>query len=153
MKWSKKLIALFAVVVLLLACWGYDALRVREFSVELVEATPSPAVADGQTPVTVTLRVTRGGEPCGGHVLLAKSMNGGSFKAKRVTTDGDGVARFTYYPYLKSRLNELTDVTLTFADESNSVLIAVPARLTCVLEMVEGNGGSGGQKTNDEMFG
>ena len=143
MKWSKKLIALFAVVVLLLACWGYDALRVREFSVELVEATP----------VSVTLRVTRGGEPCGGHVLLGKSQNGGSFKAKRVTTDGDGVARFTYYPYLKSRLNELNDVTLTFADESNSVLIAVPARLTCVLEMVEGNGGSGGQKTNDGMFG
>lgn len=153
MKTRTKLLILLAVVVLALGGWGFDILRARGYAVEVVSMSPDPGVADGQTPVTIRLRVTRGADPCAGHILYAVSRNGGSFKAKRVATDAEGVAQFTYYPYLKSKLNALTDVSLHFADESNSVFVSVPARTDLTLRMVESEDGGSDKKTNEDMFG
>lgn len=153
MKGKGKYIAVAVIALLLLGGWGFDAVRAKSFSIEVVSVTPDPGVADGQTPVTVQIQVTRNGTPCEGHILYGVSHNGGSFRAKRVPTDENGIAEFIYYPYLKSKLNQLTDVTLSFTDESNSVFVAVPARLQTVLRMVEPEEGSGDKQTNEGMFG
>lgn len=153
MKIVSKLIVLLVIVGLVAAGWGYDSLRARTFDLEIVEVDPDPGIADGQTPVSITVKATRAGEPCAGHVLYAASANGGSFKAKRVTTGGDGTAVFIYYPYLKSKLNTLTDVSLHIADESNSVFVSVPVRTSLVLKMVEADQGGSDKSTNESIFG
>lgn len=149
---KKKFIVMAVIALLILAGWGVDSVRAKGFAVEVLSVSPDPGIADGQTPVTVQLRVTRGGEPCEDHILYGLSLNGGSFRAKRVSTDENGVAEFVYYPYLKSKINELVDVTLTFRDESNSLFVAVPARAEVVLAMKEPDGDGGDKKTNEGMF-
>ena len=141
------------IAVLLLSGWGFDSLWAKGFSLDVVSVTPDPGIADGQTPVTIKLHVAHNGSPCEGHILYGVSYNGGSFKAKRVATNENGDAEFIYYPYLKSKLNELTDVTIVFTDESNSVFVAVPAKAELVLRMVEPDGDQSDKKTNDDMFG
>lgn len=153
MKNRTKLLILLAVVLLVLGGWGFDVLWARAYTVEVISVSPDPGIADGQTPVTIRVRVTRGDSACEGHILYATTLNGGSFKADRVTTDSEGVAEFTYYPYLKSRLNTLTDVNLVFEDESNSLFISVPARTEQLLHMVEAEDGDDNKNTNDSMFG
>ena len=115
---KKKILILILVVLLFLIGWGFDAIRAREFSIEVVSVTPEVGIADGQTPITVELRVSRDGKPCAEHILHGVSMTGGNFRAKRVKTDENGIATFIYYPYFKSTLNELEDVNLHFEDES-----------------------------------
>lgn len=153
MKNKAKILVVLLIAALVFGGWCFDSLRVREFAVEVVSVSPDPGIADGQTPVTVRLRVTRSGEPCADHVLCGITQDGGTFKAKRVTTDENGEAEFVYYPYLKSKINALTDVRLSFSDESNSLFIAVPARAEYVLPMVEAKDGDDPGKTNEGMFG
>ena len=153
MKNRTKLLILLAVAVLALGGWGFDLLWARAFTVEVVSVSPNPGIADGQTPVTIRVKVTRGDDACAGHILFATTLNGGSFKAERVSTDAEGVAEFIYYPYLKSRLNTLTDVKIRIADESNSLFVSVPARADLLLPMVEAEGGEDNKNTNDSMFG
>lgn len=153
MKNRTKLLILLVVALLMLGGWGFDVLWARAYTVEVISVSPDPGIADGQTPVTIRVRVTRGSRACQGHILHATTLNGGSFKADRVTTDDGGLAEFTYYPYLKSRLNTLTDVNLIFEDESNSFFISVPAQTQLLLHMVEAQGDDDNKNTNDSMFG
>ncbi|MDD4107095.1 MAG: hypothetical protein PHH93_00055 [Prolixibacteraceae bacterium] len=149
---KRKFIVLAVIILLLLAGWSVDYVRTQDFTIEILSISPNPGIADGQTPVNIQLRVVRKGIPCEDHILYGVSFNGGSFRAKRVTTDEDGIATFVYYPYLKSKLNELTDATLRFVDESNSLFIAVPAELKMVLPMVEQGGDNSYDQTNEDMF-
>lgn len=153
MKNYVKLIALLSVVALIFAGWQFDKVRAVKYDLQIVSVSPNPGIADGQTPVTIHIRVTKSGKACVGHTILARSESGGSFKAKRTVTDESGVAEIVYYPYVKSKLNELTDVTLRFNDESNSVFISVPASLVYVLPMSAPGSENGGQATNEGMFG
>lgn len=153
MKGKRKFIVLLVIAMLFLLGWCVDTVRARDFTIEIVSVSPDVGIADGQTPVTMQLRVSRNGTPCEDHILYAVSLNGGSFRAKRVTTDENGLATFIYYPYFKSELNELTDVTLQFVDESNSLFIAVPAELEMVLPMAEPDNKQSENLTNEDMFG
>lgn len=153
MKGKGKYIVMGVIALLLLSGWGFDSVRVKDFSVDVLSVTPDPGIADGQTPITIKLHVSHNGKPCEGHILYAVTYNGGSFKAKRVETDVNGNADFIYYPYIKSKLNELTDVTIEFTDESNSLFIAVPARAKLVIRMVEPDEENNDKKKNDDMFG
>ena len=153
MEGTRKLIILVIIALLLFLGWGFDSIRAQEFTIEVVSMSSEFGVADGQTPITIELRVTQNGEPCEGHVLYGLSLTGGSFRAKRVKTDENGIATFMYYPYYKSVLNDLVDVTLHFEDESNSILVVVPAELDIVIPMVEPDEDNSDKQTNDGMFG
>lgn len=150
---KRKFIVLLVIVLLFVLGWSVDSIRAREFTIEVVSMSPDIGIADGQTPVTIQLRVSRNGTPCADQILYGVSLNGGSFRAKRVTTDENGLATFIYYPYYKSELNELVDVTLQFVDESNSLFIVVPAELEVVLPMTEPDNEKSDNLTNDDMFG
>ena len=141
------------IALLLLSGWAFDSSRAKGFSVDVSSVTPDPGIADGQTPITIKLHVSHHGKPCAGHILYGVTYNGGSFKAKRVETDQNGDAEFIYYPYIKSKLNELTDVTIVFTDESNSLFIAVPAKAELVIRMVEPDKENNDKKTNEDIFG
>ncbi len=153
MEGKRKYIVLLVIILLFLFGWTLDSIRAGEFSIEVISVTPEIGIADGQTPVTVQLRVTHNGQPCEDHILFGQSMNGGSFRAKRVATDENGIAAFVYFPYYKTELVELIDVALHFEDESNSLLIVVPAELDLVLPMKAPDNSQSGGKTNDDMFG
>ena len=153
MEGKRKLIILLIIGLRLFLGWGFDSIRAQEFTIEVVSMSSEYGVADGQTPITIELRVTQNGEPCEGHILYGLSLTGGSFRAKRVKTDENGIATFMYYPYYKSVLNDLVDVTLHFEDESNSILVVVPAELDVVIPMVEPNEDNSNNQTNDSMFG
>ena len=150
---KRKLIILLVIALIFGLAWGYDAIRAQEFTIEVVSMSSEIGIADGQTPITIQLLVTQNGEPCEEHILYGLSLTGGSFRAKRVKTDENGIATFTYYPYYKSVLTDLVDVTLHFEDESNSVFIVVPTKLDIVIPMVEPEEDSSGGGTNDDMFG
>ena len=87
MEGTRKLIILVIIALLLFLGWGFDSIRAQEFTIEVVSMSSEFGVADGQTPITIELRVTQNGEPCEGHILYGLSLTGGSFRAKRVKTD------------------------------------------------------------------
>lgn len=153
MEGKRKLIILLVIALLFFLGWSFDSVRAREFEIKVVSVSPEVGVADGQTPVTVELLVSRKGTPCEDHILYGMSLNGGSFRAKRVKTDENGIATFIYYPYFKSELNDLVDVNLHFEDESNSLFIVVSAELNIVLPMTEPEKEDNQTGTNEGMFG
>ena len=153
MNGKRKLVILLIIALMLFLSWGFDSIRAKEFTIEVVSMSSEYGIADGQTPITIELRVTYNGEPCEDHILYGLSLTGGSFRAKRVKTDENGIATFTYYPYYKSVLNDLVDVTLHFEDESNSILVVVPAELDIVIPMVEPDEDNSDNQTNEGMFG
>ena len=133
---KRKLIIFLAVCLGLCLIAGFDYARSRMFHISLVSMDPNPAVADGQTPVTVTLLLTdHAGQPVEGHTLFAISKNGGMFHSQREVTDGKGAVSFIYYPYKASGITELRDVCLSFSDESNSVFIEINTKAEFLLEL------------------
>ncbi|MBE6973882.1 MAG: hypothetical protein E7436_00100 [Ruminococcaceae bacterium] len=150
---KKKFLILVIIALLVFLGWGFDTVRAREFTIEVVSVSPEVGIADGQTQVTVELLVTRNGVPCEDHIIYGISLNGGNFRAKRVKTDENGIATFIYFPYFKSELNDLVDVNLHFEDESNSLFIAVSAKMDMVLPMEAPEEDDTQQGTNEGMFG
>lgn len=150
---KKKFLILVIIALLVFLGWGFDTIRAREFTIEVMSVSPEVGIADGQTQVTVELLVTRNGVPCEDHIIYGISLNGGNFRAKRVKTDENGIATFIYFPYFKSELNDLVDVNLHFEDESNSLFIAVSAKMDMVLPMEAPEEDDTQQGTNDDMFG
>lgn len=133
---KKVWISLIIVLVVALAA-GFDYWRSLQYKVEVVEMTPAPAVADGRSPVKVTISLTRDGLPVSGHNLFALSPDGGGFEAYRVKTGEDGRAAFTYFPYAANAIRKAKPVELKFVDQSNSVFIEINARASIMLELVE----------------
>lgn len=125
---KKKLIAIFAVVAVITAFYGIDSLIAHSYSLKILEIDPQPSFADGKTPVHITVQLKKGDAPVVGHVLYMLPQKG-NIKIGRVLTDADGLARFVYYPYLASDFVEAGDVSVRVMDESNSVLVSVPAAL------------------------
>lgn len=115
----------------------FDLVRASLYNVEFVDIQPTPGIADGNTEVTLTVQVTRGGTPQAGHDLYIISRNGGKFAANRVRSDEQGCAVFTYYPYLATKTTPLTNVSLVVRDESNSIFMEVNAEGRTMLEMIE----------------
>ena len=147
-KW--KVFAVLLIVVALAA--GYDYYRMTTFEVSVLSISPDPAPADGKTPVTITAKVTRHGQPVEGHNLYALSLGGGNFKAYRVLTDADGQAEFTYFPYQASAYSPAQDVEIYIRDESNSVFIEIYADTSCVVHLEEPEQEEGPGLTMEDIF-
>ena len=149
---KKKLIMTSIFVAIIAVFFAVDYLISLRYQIEFVSLTPNPAYADGETPVKIRVRVTKGGAPVEGHTMSALSLNGGRFDAYRILSDENGEAEFTYFPYLASALVPAQDVTIQVRDESNSVFIAVPAKtlFELPLKMPEAGGDFG---TTDSLFG
>lgn len=148
-----KLIWIAAVALVIGIGYGADVMIAGTYDMKVIETSAQPAVADGQTPIVLKVEVTKNGRPQNGHIILIASGNGGSFKSKRVTTDKNGIAEFIYFPYLKSKLNTLTDVYLSFTDESNSLFVSVPVTTYTIIRMREPDAKNEQGKTNEGMFG
>ncbi len=134
---KKKLLILGVLVLVVLLAFGFDTLRAKRFTITLLSLDPQPAVADGQTPVTILLQLKdHEDRPVEGHTLYIVSKNGGKFRAYRQKTDENGTASFTYfsYKYIEG-VYELKDVEMEVRDESNSVIIEIPTTCTFIVPM------------------
>lgn len=116
----------------------FDTVRAKTFHIEVVEMTPNPAIADGQTPVNVQVKLVNWKDkPVEGHSLFALPLTGGMFQSSREITDENGMVNFVYHPYKASSVTKLQDAVLSFADESNSVFIEIGTRAEVTLPLLE----------------
>jgi len=133
---------------------GFDYYRSTTFKLEIVELSPQPAPADGQSPVTLKVRLTDGGgRPVEGHILFGLPRNGGLFSANRARTDVNGEAVYTYYPYKASKLQPAKRVKIDVIDESNSVFIEINTKVTAELELVMPETETKSEHSLDDIFG
>lgn len=126
---KKKLITVAVCCALLGGVYAVDYGISEQYEYELVHTTAETFVADGQSTVRITVRLTKGGTPVKGHTIYLYVSNG-FLPASRCVTDEDGTITFRYYPYLylNDKLTPLEDVTIYLQDESNSMIFMVPAK-------------------------
>lgn len=151
---KKKIISLLVVVLIFTACWVFDYYRSKEYHLEYIGVTEQPSPADGKTELEFIIRLTRNGKPVQGHDLFGIVYGRGGFKARRVRTDENGEALFTYLPFTAHSESDIKEIPFKIMDESNSLFIEVNAayegKLT--LKMPDENIESVGI-TMDDIFG
>jgi len=129
LKKNKTLCALIIVFLSFLAAYIFDYSRAQTFLIQVVEVSPSEPVADGETPVAITVKLERSNKPVKNHNLFMVPMNGGVMKINRRKTDDNGTADFIYYPYRATILQPARTVTIRVYDEDNSIFVVVNAKL------------------------
>jgi hypothetical protein len=134
---KKKLLGALIFCVLVGALFLFDLGCSKLYSITLVELNPSPIPADGTSPVSIKVRLTRGNKPVEGHDLYILSLDGGNFAAYRKRTDFEGEAGFTYYPYRASIAYPLRDIRFHVRDESNSIFIEVNTKFLFTVPAIE----------------
>ena len=150
---KKKLIVIAAIIVVFGAFCLTDWLISLSYTMQVISVSPQPAYADGETPVNIKIKLTRGGKPVAGHVLYTLPKKGG-LKAARVLTKEDGTADFVYFPYLASGYIKAGKVGFQTRDESNSIFVSFPARLDFDISLQAPQDlGDGSGHTVDEIFG
>lgn len=124
----KKLIAVLSVIFILGGLYLIDFIRAQAYDYQMVSAKPACFVLDGCSTVKMKVRLTKHGKPVKGHSIVIVASNG-TLPQSRVTTDGEGIISFKYYPYLylNDRLTPVEKVVFRFEDESNSLIFTVPA--------------------------
>lgn len=132
---KKKLIAVFTVVLVLFIFWTFDYFHAKQFQLEFIEVSEQPSPADGRTEMDFIIRVTKNGEPVSGHDLFGVVYGRGGFKARRVRTDENGNALFTYLPFVARSEKDTLDIPFEITDESNSVFIEVKAKYDGVIPL------------------
>lgn len=137
LKSNKIFLALIIVVVLVAAMYGFDYFRAQSFDIEVVSISPESPIADGETPVAITVRLTRFGKPVKDHYMFMISLNGGTMQKNRGQTDENGQIEYVYYPYRASVLMPAQTVTLRVYDESNSIFVVVNASLDFDIDLKE----------------
>lgn len=137
LKANKVFAALIIVIVLLAAMYGFDYVRAQSFDIEVLSISPEEPVADGETPVSITVRLTRFGKPVKGHYMFMIPMNSGTMQKNRGQTDENGCVDYVYYPYRASVLMPAQTVTLRVYDESNSIFVVVNASLDFDINLKE----------------
>jgi hypothetical protein len=147
-----KLLIVVLIAMVVTALYFVDVAIAASYTIEVISVSPDKAPADGHTPVTLTLQVTHGGKAASNHTIYGLTKNGGSFKSVRLVTDEQGEVSFTYYPYLKTTLNTLKDVTLRFRDESNSEFISVPVQKEVTVKIVAPTASGNSSATTDSIF-
>ncbi len=139
MKKKLKILSIVLAVFALMLC--VDFIISKLYSYEIVSVTPERGIADGNTTVTLVVRLMRGGKAVEGHniyIITDRSRIG------RRTTDADGLITVTYTCYYAASANSVADVDIKFYDEDNSLLIYVPAQFMYTLPMDSpGSGGTG----------
>ena len=162
----KKLIALGAIVAAFAVGYGIDSIVASTYDLEVIaverqeetpaldeEGNPIPAdigIADGQTIVHFTIRLTRGDDPIEGHTLYVKTNRN---VLARVVTDESGQAVVSYKCYRARKSAAAEPIILTVTDEDNSVLITVPAKTEYTLQMRKPvDQSDDGMKTDDVFY-
>ena len=135
---KKKIIILGCVGLVFLAMYTFDTLRAKTFHIEVLDMLPNPAVADGQTPVDISVKLTnRHNTPVKGHAIFALAHTGGMFYSSREITNENGMVNFVFYPNKASTVTKLQDAVLSFTDESNSIFIEVGTTTKVILPLEE----------------
>jgi hypothetical protein len=150
----KKLIGfgIFCLVIGVLLLFDFG--RSKLFAIGLVGVNPDPILADGNTRVTVTARLTtRGGKPVQGHDLFILSLDGGLFTTYRSRTDAAGIASFEYFPYQTSTTYPLHDIRFEIRDESNSVFLEVNTKEIFTVKAVEADTAIESKFNMEDIFG
>jgi hypothetical protein len=143
---------IFCLIVGVLALFDFG--RSKLFTISLVEVNPDPILADGNTMVTVTTRLTtRGGEPVQGHDLFILSLDGGLFTTYRSRTDAAGIASFEYFPYQVSNTYPLHDIRFEIRDESNSIFLEINTNEIFTVKAVETNTTIESKFSMEDIFG
>lgn len=137
LKKNKVFTTLIIIVVLFAAMYCFDYFRAKNYEIEVVSISPEEPVADGETPVYITIKLTRGGTPVEGHYMYILPINGGTMQKNRAQTDQNGCVEYIYYPYRASVLMPAQTVTLRVYDESNSVFVIVNANLDFEIDLKE----------------
>lgn len=112
--------------------YAYEVIAIKYPTSEKV------VIADGLSSVRIRMKLSKYGQPVGGHTINIFASNG-SLPSSRVVTAENGWFDFYYYPYLfvNEKVSPLEDVTLYFQDESNSKVFLVPASYELVLPVVK----------------
>lgn len=151
---KSKITIILTIICVITGMVVFDYVRSLMFHIEVVSISPTPVVADGETPVSVVLKLTNHkGEPVEGHNLFALPTNGGSLKANRVVTDTEGLAEYTYYPYRLTNLIKLENVNVDVKDESNSVFIEIGAKTSFIIPLIEPEAQEDVDINYDSIFG
>ncbi|WP_188997324.1 Ig-like domain-containing protein [Paenibacillus nasutitermitis] len=151
---KKKLAITLVILALIFLCAGYDVYRSKQFHLTLVSMDPGQAPADGQTPVSLVIKLTDSkGSPVEGHSLFAVPKGGGILSASRVVTDRAGQATYTYYPFKASKLQPVKDVVLQIVDESNSIFIEVNTKTSVTIPLVEPENDAKSKHSLNDIFG
>ena len=119
-----------------------------------IELTPNPAPADGATNVNIVVQVLdKNGKPRAGDVLFMLS-GFGIVAPYRTVTDSKGEAHFTYRMWTAGIVHGAEDTWFRVTNESNSTLIAVPARIeeTLFVTLPKGNINKENVMTPENMF-
>jgi hypothetical protein len=132
-----KLLGALVFCVVIGALFLFDLGRSKLFTITPIEVNPSPIPADGTSPVSIKVKLTRGAKPVEGHDLYILSLDGGSFAAYRIRTDTMGEVVYTYYPYRVNSAYPLRDIRFNVRDESNSVFLEINAENTFTVPAVE----------------
>ena len=96
---KKKYIVMGIIAVFLLGAYVMDAIRANSYEYELVDTSAETFIADGQSTVRLTVKLSREGQPVEGHTIYIYASNG-TLPASRCVTDQDGLITFRYYPYV-----------------------------------------------------
>lgn len=151
---KKKLMVVALFVLVFVAMYMFDVIRAKSFHLVVEEMSPTPAVADGQSPVTIRVKlVDRHNRPVEGHSIFALAHSGGMFHSLREITDENGRAEYTYYPYKVSGVTKLKDAQLSFTDESNSVFIEIGTTTKVTLPLSEPKQETASQELLNGIFG
>ncbi len=154
MKRKSRATIILIVMCVIIGAVVFDYVRSLMFHIEVVSISPNPVPADGESAVSIVLKLTdHKGEPVEGHRLFALPTNGGSMRANRVVTDVDGLAVYTYYPYRLTNLTKLEDVNVEVKDESNSVFIEIGAKTSFLIPLIEPETSEGLQPDFDSIWG
>lgn len=151
---KRKLIITLTIIGVLASAAIYDYVRSKMYTITVLSVSPNPSVADGRTPVQISIRLTnRHGEPVKGHDLFAFAKKGGSFKTNRVRTDEQGLANYTYFPFKVTRLIKIDNDMIEVVDESNSVFIEINTRASFEIQLVEPEEQGSGSTDLQSIFG
>ncbi len=138
---KKRWIVAIVCVALLGGMYAVDAIRATGYEYELIKSTYDTFIADGQSTVRITVKLSKNDKPVEGHTIYLFASNG-TLPTSRCVTDENGEITFRYYPYvyLDDTLTPLEDVTIYLQDESNSLVFmkCAEAEFTFKVEKPEG---------------
>jgi hypothetical protein len=148
-----KLIGFLVFCSIVLLMFLFDFARAKLFTIDIVSVVPSPIPADGATPVSVRVKLTRRNAPLEGHDLYIVSLDGGKFAANRIRTNSKGEVEYTYFPYRVSSTYPLHDIRFQIRDESNSIFLEVNAEEIFTVKAIEVKEFTQSKFNMDDIFG
>ena len=150
MKNITKVVIIFAIILSLSVLLGVDYLLCQRYTFEIVSVSPERGVADGNTLVTMVLKVKKGGKPAEGHKISVLSQRG---SIDTFISDKNGEIKVEYRCYLANDFIKTRDLEFLFTNESSSVFVYYPAAYLFTLGMdPPDETGYGGMVVDDIFF-